>query len=60
MTTHATSKGVAWLFFTEIIRLHGMLEPIVTNQDPKITSKCWKELHHLMGIKLLMSTLFHP
>ena len=31
----------------------------MTNQDPKFTSKFWKELHRLMGTKLLMSTLFH-
>ena len=59
-TTHATAKAVAWLFFTEIIRLHGMPESIVSNQDPKFTSKFWKELHRLMGMKLLMSTSFHP
>ena len=44
-TTHAMAKAVAWLFFTEIVRLHGMLELIISNQDPKFTSKFWKELH---------------
>ena len=59
MTTHATLKGIMWLFFMEIIRLHGMPESIMTNRDPKFTSKFWKELHRLMGMKLLMSTSFH-
>ena len=59
-TTHVTVKAVTWLFFTEIIRLHGMLESIVSDQDPKFTAKFWKELHRLMGTKLLMSTSFHP
>ena len=45
MTTCVTAKAVAWLFFTEIVRLHGMLESIVSDQDPKFTSKFWKELH---------------
>ena len=58
-TTHTTAKAVAWLFFTEIIRLHGMLEWIISDQDPKFTSRFWKELHWLMGTKL-MSTSFHP
>ena len=59
-TTHATAKAVVWLFFTEIVRLHGMPESIVSDRDPKFTSKFWKELHRLMGTKLLMSTSFHP
>ncbi|OJT03559.1 Transposon Ty3-I Gag-Pol polyprotein, partial [Trametes pubescens] len=29
-------------------------------QDSKFTSKFWRELHRLMGVKLLMSTSFHP
>ena len=60
MTTRAMAKAVTWLFFTEIIRLHGMLESIISDQDPKFTSKFWKELHRLMGMKLLMSTSVHP
>ena len=59
-TTCATAKAVAWLFFTEIVRLHGMLESIVSDRDPNFTSKFWKELHRLVGTKLLMSTSFHP
>ena len=44
-TTRATAKAVVWLFFMEIVRLHGMPESIVSNRDPKFTSKFWKELH---------------
>ena len=59
MTTHATSKGITWLFFIEIVKLHGMLESIMTDCDPKFTSKSWKEVHRLIGTKLPMSTAFH-
>ena len=31
MTTCAAAKEVAWLFFTEIIRLHGLPESIISN-----------------------------
>ena len=43
-TTRMMVKAVVWLFFMEIVRLHGMLELIVSDQDPKFTSKFWKEL----------------
>ena len=59
-TTRVTAKEVAWLFFIEIMRLHGVPESIVSDQDMKFTSIFWKELHRLMGTKLLMSTAFHP
>src|SRR6266481_4644437 len=59
-TTHVTSKEVAWLFLKEIVRLHGVPDSIVSDRDSKFTSKFWKELHWLMGTKLLMSTVFHP
>ena len=58
--TMVTTKGVAWLMLTEVMRLHGIPESIVSDRDTKFTSIFWKELHRLMGRKLLMSTVFHP
>src|SRR6266481_1416112 len=60
MTTRVTSKEVAWIFLKEIVRLHGVPDSIVSDCDMKFTSSFWKELHQLMGTKLLMSTAFHP
>ena len=59
MTT-VTARGIAWLILKEVVRLHGIPESIVSDQDTKFTSIFWKELHRLMGSKLLMSTVFHP
>ena len=59
-TTQVTAKEVAWLFLKEIVRLHGVPESIVSDRDVKFTSRFWKELHQLLGMKLLMSTAFNP
>ena len=55
-----TARGITWLILEEVVRLHGIPESIVSDQDTKLTSIFWKELHRLMGSKLLMSTVFHP
>ena len=59
-TTMVTARGIAWLILKEVMRLHGIPESIVSDRDTKFTSVFWKELHRLMGSKLLMSTVFHP
>ena len=59
-TTTVTAKGIAWLILKEVVRLHGIPEFIVSDRDTKFTSIFWKEIHKLMGSKLLMSTVFHP
>ena len=59
-TKTVTARGVAWLLLKEVVRLHGISESIVSDRDTKFTSIFWKELHRLMGSKLLMSMVFHP
>ena len=59
MTT-VTTKGVAWIVLKEVVRLHGILESIVSDRDTGFTSISWKKLQKLMGTKLLMLTAFHP
>ena len=58
MTTVIT-RGVMWLILKEVVRLHGIPESIVSDRYTKFTSIFLKELHRLMGSKLLMSTVFH-
>ena len=59
-TMTVTARGIAWLILKEVVRLHGIPESIVSDRDTEFTSIFWKELHRLMGSKLLMSTAFHP
>jgi hypothetical protein len=55
-----TAESVAQAFFTDIVRLHGIPQSIVSDRDPVFTSAFWRELMRLMGTKLLMSSAFHP
>jgi hypothetical protein len=57
MTTTASQLSV--IYMHEVVRLHRLLASIISDQDPKFTSKWWLELHRIMGTKLLMSTSFH-
>jgi transposase InsO family protein len=55
-----TTNSVAKVFFDAIVRLHGLPESILSDQDPVFTSKFWSELFTLSGVKLHQSSAFHP
>lgn len=54
------AQQVVELFFTEIVRLHGIPCTIVSNRDAKFLSYFWKCLWSKLGTKLIFSTSFHP
>src|SRR3954463_12436004 len=58
--TNVTAPQTAKLFFNNIFRLHGLPKVIVSDRDPKFTSKFWKTLFKITDIKLAISTAFHP
>ncbi|KAJ4938745.1 hypothetical protein NE237_008269 [Protea cynaroides] len=45
-----TLERVAKLYVDNIVRLHGVSESIVSDRDPRFTSKFWKGLQKAMGI----------
>jgi transposase InsO family protein len=51
---------VARAFFTDIVRLHGFPESIVSDRDPVFTGHIWRDLFRLARVKLRMSSAFHP
>jgi len=55
-----SAETVARVFFTEIVRLHGVPSSIVSDRDPVFTSSFWQALFALMGTKLQLSSAFHP
>ena len=48
------------LYIREIVRLHGVLVPIVSDRDPSFMAHFWKSFQKAMGTQLTMSTAFHP
>ncbi|GJP35916.1 hypothetical protein CLOM_g20457 [Closterium sp. NIES-68] len=60
--THTTARTeeTAQLFLRYIISQHGIPTTLISDRDPKFTSKFWKELMSLLGTKLAMSSAYHP
>ena len=50
---------LAELYVKEIVRLHGVSLSIVSDRDPRFTSRFWKELQSALGTRLQFSTTFH-
>ena len=60
VNTTTTASQLSVIYICKVVRLHRLPSLIISDQDPKFTSKWWRELHRLLGMKLLMSTSFHP
>jgi len=56
--TYDASK-VAALFFSGVVRLHGLPKTIVSDRDTMFVSYFWKTLWAKMGTKLQFSSAFH-
>ena len=42
------------------MKLHGVPSSIVSNRDPRFTSRFWKSLQEALGSKLKLSSVYHP
>ena len=58
-TIYSLSK-YANLCIAKLLWLHGMPVSIVSDRDPRFTSKFWKNLQQALGTKMNLSTAFHP
>ncbi|GJP84358.1 hypothetical protein CLOP_g14419, partial [Closterium sp. NIES-67] len=57
--TIACTEETAQIFVCYIIPQHGIPTTLISDRDPKFTSKFWKELMSLLGTKLAMSSTYH-
>ena len=55
-----TPEKLATQYVDEIVRLHGVPVSIVSDRDPRFTSRFWQKLHDALGTQLNFSTAFHP
>jgi len=60
MRSSASASDVAWQFLDKVVKLHGFPKSIVSDRDPRFTSKFWRHLQRSSNTELLMSTAFHP
>ena len=44
---------------SEIVRLYGILISIISDRDPRFTSRFWEKLQEALGTQLNFSTTFH-
>jgi hypothetical protein len=60
--THTTinAKGTALLFLKEVWRHHGTHRVVVSDRGPQFIAAFTCELYKLLGIKLALSTAYHP
>ncbi len=55
-----TSKKTSKLFLDHVFWYHGILENIIYNNGPQFVSKFWRRLFELLGVKMKLSSNFHP
>ena len=53
-------QKLAVLFMNHIVSLHGVRVSIISDRDPRFTSRFWKRLMKELGVRLNLSTAFHP
>ena len=58
--TDIDAEQLAYVFFDKWYCEDGLPADIVSNRDKLFISKFWKALHKLTGVKLELSTAYHP
>ena len=59
-TNTATAADTAQLFLDMVFKHHGLPRNIVSDRDVKFTSSFWASFCEQVGIKLKMSSAYHP
>ena len=60
LATEVPIEQLALMFLKDIWRFHGLPESIISDRGSRFTSMFWTSLMKLLGLKLNVSTAFHP
>jgi hypothetical protein len=60
MHTTINMEGTALLFLKEVWKHHGTPRVVVSDRGPQFVAGFMRKLYKLLGIKLAMSTAYHP
>ena len=60
MRTYYSLDKLAKLYIKEIVRLYGIPVSIISDQDPRFTSRFYGKLQEALGTRLNFITTFHP
>ncbi|XP_059669234.1 uncharacterized protein LOC132314377 [Cornus florida] len=55
-----TVKELCKIYIRDIVKLHGVPVSIVSDRDPRFSSRFWSSFQAAFGIPLSLSTAFHP
>ena len=58
--TNINAEDLALLFFNHWYCENGLPKDIISDQDKLFVSKFWRALHKLTGVKLKLSSAYHP
>jgi len=58
--TGMTVAKLAKIYIEQVVRLHGIPSSIMSDRDPRFTSKFWESLQAALGTKLRLSSAYHP
>ena len=53
-------EKLAELYIREVVKLHGVPSSIVSDRDPRFTSRFWVSLQEALGTKIRLSSAYHP
>lgn len=59
-TTGLTAESLAQIYITHVFSKHGIPSNIVSDRGSEFTSRFWRTVTSLLGLKLHLSTAFHP
>lgn len=54
------ARQLATLYLEHWVRHHGFPDSVVSDRGPQFVSTLWKELQRIIGVKVSLSTAFHP